>query len=140
MRTGQNKRAGREREGRKWQWDLMQPGSHDKPNSETQGLFLISTPCLNLYSFLASLPSLARFAVSFAFCIFLSWCEMNIKAMLWQLGGLQRNLIGLHGPLYAAATILAATTPQSAQGGDEASLESGTPGRVRGNLRKLALR
>lgn len=42
----------------------MQPGSHDKPNSETQGLFLISTPSLNLYSFLASLPSLAWFAVS----------------------------------------------------------------------------
>lgn len=44
---------------------------------------------------------------------------MNIKAMLWQLGGLQQNLIGLHGPLYAAATLLAAlaTTPQSAVGG-----------------------
>lgn len=119
----------------------MQPGSHDKPNSATQGLFLISAPSLNLLSFLGSLPSSAWLAVSmlvlllFPFCIFFSWCEMNIKALVGQLGGLQQNFIGLHGLLHAHGhrSSSPATTLQSSIGaGGEFSLQGGTPGRVGG--------
>lgn len=107
----------------------MQPGSHDKPNSETQGLFLISTQCLHPSTFSLSSPlppffSLVRrfpplvLLLFSPFALFFSWCEMNIKATLGQLGGLQQNLIGLNGPQHAAATVLAAlaTTPQSTVG------------------------
>lgn len=85
----------------------MQLGSHDKPNSETRSLFLISTQCLHPSTFSLSFASLPSFspvchfhacAAPFPFCIFFSWCEMNIKAMLGQLRGLQQNLIGLPGP------------------------------------------
>lgn len=99
--------------------------------------------------------SLAWFAVSmlvllpFPFCIFFSWCEMNIKALLGQLGGLKQNLIGLCGPPSMQQPPFSSSSCPNptinhrdgdGEGGDEASLQGGTPGRVRGNLRKPAPR
>lgn len=37
----------RSREKKRQEQDLVQRGSHDKPNREVSGLFLISTPCLD---------------------------------------------------------------------------------------------
>lgn len=74
--------------------------------------FLLSTSIHQLPSLLGFSSSLAWFALStlvlllFPFA-FPSWCEMNIKVVLGQLGGLQQNIIGLHGPQQAGAAILA---------------------------------
>ena len=38
------------------EWDLAEPGSQDKPNGETQGLFWISTGCLDPSTFPVSPP------------------------------------------------------------------------------------
>lgn len=110
----QNKRMYvRERKvrGREKKWleqDLVQPESHDKPNRETSGLFLISAPCLhpsNLFypfllpSFWPGLPFPCVCCSYSPLHFFFFWCEMNIKALLHQLGGLQQNLIGVRDPL-----------------------------------------
>lgn len=91
--------------GRSGIWCSQGPMTNQTAQHKVCFWFLLSASIPQPFLF-SSPPSLllARFAVStlvlllFPFCIFFSWCEMNIKALLGQLGGLQQNLIGLHGP------------------------------------------
>lgn len=77
-------------------------------------LFLIFTQHLHPSTFLSfrllslfSLDAVSTLVLLLFPFAFPSWCEMNIKVVLGQLGGLQQNIIGLHGPQQTAAIILA---------------------------------